>query len=234
MNDISSQKMGGETQEAFLSRVRKALEHGSTAAPAEPAPSVDESLARLTQPGDDLAAVFSQRAEAVGMNVHRVCRAELATTFKELLNTLNARRVVAGFSEPGESVDLGAVIANAQIDTIDWRSAPGLAPQYDTDAGITDVHAAFAETGTLVCCADAAHSRGLSLVPPVHIAVVRQSDILPDMIDYWPKLKNNSCSAPASSIVFITGPSKTSDIEGVLVTGVHGPGAVHVVLVEDA
>src|SRR5690606_18699946 len=98
----------------------------------------------------------------------------------------------------------------------------------------TDVHAAIAETGSLVCCSDGGHSRGLSLIPPVHIAIVRKSDILPDMFDFWPRYAQSQPDELPSSIAFITGPSKTADIEGVLITGVHGPGRVFVLVVEDA
>ena len=71
--------------------------------------------------------------------------------------------------------------------------------------------------------------RGASLIPPVHIAVVAQAQIVPDLCDYFGGL---GLSLPAN-INVITGPSKTADIEGILITGVHGPGDVHVALVCD-
>jgi L-lactate dehydrogenase complex protein LldG len=120
------------------------------------------------------------------------------------------------------------------VQVVEWADTPGLASQFDTDAGITDVHAALAETGTLVCSTDAGHSRGLSLVPPVHVAIVRRSDIVPDMLDLWARSRGIAAAELPSSIALITGPSKTADIEGELVVGVHGPGEVHVILVEDA
>ena len=104
--------------------------------------------------------------------------------------------------------------------------------QYEADVGITDVHAALAETGTLVCQAGPLHGRGHSLVPPVHVAIVRRSDILPDLLDLVARMPENSRELP-SAIALITGPSKTADIEGILITGVHGPGRVFVLLVED-
>ena len=73
--------------------------------------------------------------------------------------------------------------------------------------------------------------RSLTLAPPLHVAVVGASQILPDGIDAL------SASALAdgwpANVTWITGPSKTADIEGVLVTGVHGPGQVCVVLLTD-
>ena len=77
---------------------------------------------------------------------------------------------------------------------------------------------------------DAAHSRGTFIAPPVHVALVRVTDIVPDMIDYWSMHPRPGESGAAT--VFVTGPSKTADIEGILITGVHGPRAVHVIVVE--
>ena len=68
------------------------------------------------------------------------------------------------------------------------------------------------------------------MIPPVHIAVVAQAQIVPDLCDFFDGLGG---SLPAN-INVITGPSKTADIEGILITGVHGPGDVHVVVVSDS
>lgn len=94
---------------------------------------------------------------------------------------------------------------------------------------MSDVTACLAETGTLVVATDADHARSVSLIPPVHIAIVPASRILPDMLDYWQKVGRDI----PSNQVFITGPSKTADIEGVLVTGVHGPRVVEILIVKD-
>ncbi|MAE60513.1 MAG: hypothetical protein CMJ49_04050 [Planctomycetaceae bacterium] len=116
---------------------------------------------------------------------------------------------------------------------MDWRNDSKMTSAYQADAGLTGVHAGLAETGTLICNSDAAHARGASLAPPVHIAVVRRRDILPDMLDYLPRLEGMSPAELPSSQAWITGPSKTADIEGVLITGVHGPGKLIIVLVDD-
>ena len=120
------------------------------------------------------------------------------------------------------------------MEFVPWGNVPTFEPLYRVDAGVTDVQAAIAETGTLVCWSGPGRGRGLSLVPPVHIAVVRRSDIVPDLIDYLARHAQHGPEALPSSIVFITGPSKTADIEGVLITGVHGPREVHILLVDDA
>lgn len=226
----------GVTRQQFLANVRKALGRSPRAAAAKtpPAPpAVDESLVRLATAQDDLLELFSQRAAAIGMSVHPCPAAQLPRLVAELLEKLKIRSVAFAAGNLPQLIGLPDALRRRGLTVLDWRASAGLGAQYDLDAGLTDVHAALAETGTLVCCADAGHSRGLSLVPPIHVAIVRRSDILPDMLDYWAKMRRSGI-APPSSQVFITGPSKTSDIEGILITGVHGPTQVHVLLVPDA
>lgn len=106
---------------------------------------------------------------------------------------------------------------------------------FSADVGITGVRAAVAETGSLVCASGAQAPRGASLIPPRHLAIVAASQVVADVFDvYGP---NGALAAEMrgdlpSNVNLITGPSKTADIEGVLVTGVHGPGEVRIVIVE--
>ena len=88
---------------------------------------------------------------------------------------------------------------------------------------------AIAESGSVVCQTGPATRRVASLIPPMHVAVVGRSQIVPDLCDFFDGLQ----PPLPSNINLITGPSKTADIEGTLVTGVHGPGDVHVLVVAD-
>jgi L-lactate dehydrogenase complex protein LldG len=97
------------------------------------------------------------------------------------------------------------------------------------DAGITWVDYAIANTGTLAILSNQVQSRAVSLLPPVHIAVLHRDNILPHMGDIFAKLDH---TALPSSLTFITGPSRTSDIEMDLTLGVHGPGKVFVLIVD--
>jgi len=233
MAQPQSSTAGATPHEAFLIRVRAALGRAETK-PAPPPPSVDESLARLARSTDSLVEMFVKRATLVGMKPQTLRGADLVGAIQTILADLGAKRVVVGMGALPQGVSLKDSLRRKGIEVVDWNAGHGLDVQFDTHAGITDVHAALAETGTIICNSDAGHSRGLSLVPPVHIAVVRRSDILPDMLDYWAKMKGTAGKDMPSSIAFITGPSKTADIEGVMVTGVHGPGTVHILVVEDA
>lgn len=235
MSEPTAAQNLGVTRQRFLSKVRKALgrsPRSSSAAPPAP-PLVNEKLVRLATTQDNLFELFAQRAAAVGMTVHPCAAAELPRCLTELLEKLKVKSLAFAAGNLPQLINLPDALRRRGMTILDWRAATGLDAQYDLDAGLTDVRAALAETGSLVCCADAGHSRGLSLVPPIHVAIVRRSDILPDMLDYWARLRRSGLTPPSSQ-VFITGPSKTSDIEGVLITGVHGPTQVHVLLVQDA
>lgn len=98
------------------------------------------------------------------------------------------------------------------------------------DFGITSADYALANTGSLVMLASPAEQRLVSLLPPVHIAVLPVSRLLSSLDELLVVLPNPA--EQTSSMVLITGPSRSADIELILVRGVHGPGEIHVVLVE--
>ena len=97
------------------------------------------------------------------------------------------------------------------------------------DVGITSADYALAETGTLVMLSSPEEPRLISLLPPVHIAVFPQSRMLANLDELLAVLPNPA--EQTSSMVLITGPSRTADIEQILVRGVHGPGEIYAVIV---
>ncbi len=101
---------------------------------------------------------------------------------------------------------------------------------FAADVGLVGVSAAIAETGSLVRASGAGRPRSIALVPPTLIAVVEASRIVADLYDWIGSLDPLNLAA---DVVVITGPSRTADIGMKLVTGVHGPGAVHIVLLGD-
>jgi L-lactate dehydrogenase complex protein LldG len=98
--------------------------------------------------------------------------------------------------------------------------------------GISGVDFLVAETGTVVLHSGPLQPRSLSLLPPVHIAIAERKQLVADLFDVFQPPENNQPSSLPSCITFITGPSKTGDIELRLVTGVHGPGEIHVILID--
>jgi L-lactate utilization protein LutC len=97
------------------------------------------------------------------------------------------------------------------------------------DVGITSADYALADTGSLVMLSSPQEARMISLLPPAHIAVVPRERILTGLDELFSILPDPA--AQTSSMVLITGPSRTADIEQILVRGVHGPGLITVVIV---
>ena len=95
--------------------------------------------------------------------------------------------------------------------------------------GLTSAHAALADTGSIVVVSGAGRGRIASLLPPTHIAVVRAEQMYPSLGLFL--AANPDVVEVGANMVVITGPSRTGDIEGTLVLGVHGPGDLHVVLI---
>ncbi|MGH9673570.1 MAG: LutC/YkgG family protein, partial [Bryobacteraceae bacterium] len=114
-----------------------------------------------------------------------------------------------------------AGVASGFGDAVAWRAACASA-----DVGITGADYALADTGTLVFFSSAEEPRLVSLLPPVHLAVVARERLLTGLDELFTLIPDPA--EVSSSLVFVTGPSRTADIEQILVRGVHGPGEIHV------
>lgn len=99
---------------------------------------------------------------------------------------------------------------------------------FNFDVGITNAQAGIAETGTLVLDSSVEQNRLISLVPPIHIAILDASRISATLGETLSALQSGKELSPA--ITFITGPSRTADIELTLAIGVHGPQELYVII----
>jgi len=120
------------------------------------------------------------------------------------------------------------------LGSLDWRAAGievamRLARASDL-IGITGSFCAIAETGTLMMLSGAQMPCATSLLPETHIAIVEKSRIVPGMEEAWQLMRTEQRQAPRA-VHFISGPSRTADIEQTVTLGAHGPYRVHIVLV---
>jgi L-lactate dehydrogenase complex protein LldG len=216
---------GGEvtSREAILGKIRKELGRAAgqhpapLAAPALRIPLLDRNLYKdlFVQNFEKLAgkAVVTQNSSGV---------------VAALSSLLDGKRVVASnapFLPTCGITDLQQV-QSGFTDRELLREACATA-----DIGITSADYALAATGTFVVLASPREARLISLLPPVHIAVIPRSRILAnldELLSILPKPAEQT-----SSMVLITGPSRTADIEQILVRGVHGPGEIHAVIVDE-
>lgn len=98
------------------------------------------------------------------------------------------------------------------------------------DAGITECEALIAQTGSILVTSSRSGGRGLSVLPPHHVVLARSVQLLPDLAAGYALLRENYGENPPSFISLITGPSRTGDIERILVLGAHGPAKLTILL----
>ncbi len=117
---------------------------------------------------------------------------------------------------------------------LEWRAAGVTVesrPARGSDqVGITGAYCAIAETGTLMLLSGPRTPGATSLLPETHIAIVHAARIVRGMEDAWALMRDEHVGMPRA-VNFVSGPSRTADIEQTLVLGAHGPYRVHIVLV---
>ena len=147
--------------------------------------------------------------------------------------------VVQLFKQNLEAVDGHCIVVNSEAEleetvkrlTEGKRIATPDEPRADlfkSDVGVTGAQAGIAETGTVVLDSSVDRNRLVSLVPPVHIAILDASRIYTTLGETLAALQSGEELSPA--ITFITGPSRTADIELTLAIGVHGPQELYVII----
>jgi L-lactate dehydrogenase complex protein LldG len=214
--------------EDLLQHIRRAVTAGNHLGDAVPHP--DRGNVGYQGAGSDLVRRFCDELIAAGGAAHLVAdSASAATRVLELVQARQARRVLLGQGSFLDTLGLADQLRSLGI-AVDHADAPR-DTYFAADVGITGVEALIAETGSIVQASRPEQPRSLSLLPPVYIAVAERAQLVPDLFDWFESFPDEShVSGLPACFSLITGPSKTGDIELKLVTGVHGPGEVHVVL----
>jgi L-lactate dehydrogenase complex protein LldG len=175
---------------------------------------------------------FVEQATGVGASCEIVAGEEEAfAAISRALERAGARSVV-GSDAPIVHRAMSGLLEPFVAHAIDGFSRDEL---FACDAGISTAQLGIAETGTLVLQSARERHRLLSLVPPVHIALLSADDICNSLLDVITLLHRTQTSTDVVShaITFITGPSRTSDIELTLTIGVHGPRTLHIIILEN-
>ncbi len=103
----------------------------------------------------------------------------------------------------------------------------------DADFGITVAHAGLADSGAIVVSSSQKESRSVSLLPIEHVALLPASRILPSLSQAAALFTELQSGEGSSAVTLIGGPSKTADIEKVLVTGIHGPAVFTIIVIDE-
>jgi L-lactate dehydrogenase complex protein LldG len=222
-------------REAFLNRVRQAAEQGRQyRVHLQPVP---DDIGYLGA-GGDLCERFAAEVSAVGGQAFLV--ADLAAAGDQLRQVLldeGPKSAIIWQHEIFDRLALGDLLDRAGVVALDYNCLAQLPADSQRQrmlacgVGITSCDCAIAETGTLMLCSRPGQERVASLLPPLHIAIVERRKIVPDLIDAFRLLQASGPDTLSSNVTFVTGPSKTGDIELQLTTGVHGPGKWYVIVV---
>lgn len=219
--------MGDTARDRILARLRHA--------PREevPRPEVQSSAEPVSDRSTRVARLKSLM-EAMRAEVHVLPRAEWAPRLRDLLR---ARAIQTLLYAP--ETDLGSELAAA------WQPEADGLPElvaytepvesfkerlFAVDAAVTSAAGAVADTGALILRPTRAEPRLMSLVPPVHIAVLAAEAVLPSLSDAMHE--GRWAEDMPTNLLLISGPSKTADIELTLAFGVHGPKELIVLILE--
>lgn len=213
------------SRERILERIRKAQGRGGSK-PSQAELEAVETYLRAHPRGTlpkveaDLVARFRARAES------------MQSTTEEVAAEAEVPAAVARYLKANDLPLSGCVWP--QLAHFDWKGA-GLALEPraangDDPLGITGAFAAIAETGTLVLASGPDTPATVSLLPETHVAVVSAGRIVAHMEDAWVLARAELRQLPRA-INFVSGPSRTADIDQTIVLGAHGPYRVHIVLV---
>jgi L-lactate dehydrogenase complex protein LldG len=195
-----------DDRELVLQRIRDALAGVETRAPR---PDFDDELptARGRLTGTPLLEDFRRHFESAAGRF-------LADT-DALVQLLEAEGVDCAYCDPRLPASLAAALRAAGMETVD-RFDRGRAD--DVGAALTPATAAIAETGTLVLTDADTSDRLAAVAPWIHVAVLDPAAVAATMTQALAALPDDP------NVVFVTGPSQTADVEGILIRGVHGPG----------
>jgi len=209
------------SRSAIFASIRENLAASKPFDEGHHAPGVVPS-ATATDVVTDVLGVFRESLELVGAKCSFVENEnEAADRLRAIVSDKSATEIIVSDSEL-----VHRVVNAAEIDAIAEASREEL---FASDIGITSAQWAIAETGTLVLESGAERHRLVSLVPPVHVCMLTASSIRQTMAEIL-ELANVETNP---TITFITGASRTSDIELTLAIGVHGPGELFVIVIKD-
>jgi L-lactate dehydrogenase complex protein LldG len=228
------------TRDAFLERVRKAVTAGNRAGIVHALP--ERNGVGYQGAGPDPLARFQNEWTLAGGQFHLLQNAGAARDkILELIKAHEARKILLGNDPVLIPLDLHQFVQGNGLEVISVAGSESTINRdwfFAADIGISGVDFLIAETGSLVMRSSPQQPRSLSLLPPVHIAVAERRQLVPDLFDLFDNTSDVSKDVESltfplpSSMTLITGPSKTGDIELRLVTGVHGPGTVHVLMLD--
>lgn len=205
-------------RETILERLHKACPEKPTELPRTPAD--DDVFADMPE-AETLIECFAERLSELSAEFYRMKSfVEIAATFKELID---GNKFMSDDSSMVEAIlqdDYSLEKLRTRIDDVESPES--------IEFGVTSARILVARTGSIVLDCRSAGGRRLSVLPPAHIVIASANQVTQSLDDAFAHINDN-----ASYATIITGPSRTADIEKILVLGAHGPKRLIVLLLDD-
>jgi L-lactate dehydrogenase complex protein LldG len=172
--------------------------------------------------------LFAKISEGLTTEFHRV---PTMTAARDLVTKLAAE---SGWKKVGSHShhDVDALLEGIELPIVRTEKGYAIDDLESCDAGITGCDVLVAQTGGIMVSVESAGGRALSVLPPHHVVIARTSQMVPDLTAAFEHVKQKYGKQFPSFLSFITGPSRTGDIERILVLGAHGPKRLTVILLD--
>jgi L-lactate dehydrogenase complex protein LldG len=228
----------------ILNRIREALRDNPAPRPhsgyehGEPVDAATHSTADhaqrewLPKVGETLEeqiALFARQSEGLKTEFFRCPSLQAAREIVAKLTAEGGWKSIATHTTP----ETTAILEGSTAAIIRTDNGYEIDALEKCDAGLTGCECLIAQTGGVLVSGPSAGGRALSVLPPHHIVIASTSQMVPDLTAAFERVKHRYGTNYPSFISFITGPSRTGDIERILVLGAHGPKRLTILLVEE-
>ncbi|WP_339061272.1 lactate utilization protein C [Tepidibacillus marianensis] len=186
---------------------------------------------------EDFTQQFIENLKGISGRVRRISSSDVGKEIVSIADEIHARNVISWDDPRLEEYGIEEAL-KGKVDYVKWETNK----DFDTltryaeksHMGITMTELGLSETGTIILYNEGGKGRSVSLLPEVHVAILPSEKIMPRLTQAFQIIKGtfNEKGRLPSLINFISGPSRTSDIEMVLTTGVHGPKELYVLIVD--
>lgn len=153
---------------------------------------------------------------------------ELVHALTDIMRNLRQTKLSSLRIAVSDSAEVRRLVELIEVDLDEVAVTPSAADVFSFDIGISGAQAGIAETGTLLLDSERERHRLVSLVPPVHIAILDASQIVATLGEALSLMRQDKDVSPI--VTLVTGPSRTADIELTLAIGVHGPQELYVIV----
>ena len=213
-------------REEILARVRTALSRRPDA-PVPPVPPTGRVGPRAAGATDaEIEMLFAEIGKLSGVTRRLRNRNDLQSALADLARTEQVKKATLWATPDLRAWDVAGGLRALGVEMVSPQA--GMRAVAECDLGVTGVDAALPETGTLVLRSSPEKPRVVSLLPRVHLAILRPSALRADLHQVFAEVKGDGY------VVLVTGPSRTADIELTLTLGVHGPKSLHAWLLDEA